>query len=431
MGLINLIKKDLKIVVTDRKALIMLVAMPIILYTILSLALAGSFGSGDDEVWKINIGIVKSYTLEDRGDYLSLEDAKELDGILTDVLDSEDLSFVAYEFLDYDQAIKRIEEDSISSVVVLPETYLKDIALNMSPAFRKKVSVEVIRNQSRQYSSDIVEKLIGGVMDQLSQVMIMNKVSYETLNHFNVDSQIIDQVMTGLQEREQSPLEVKSSLYRIDKLKLVNSGQYYSTAMMAMFLLFGASYGAKFMLLEKRNYTLQRQLSAGISSKMVVFGKLTLIFIIVIMQISLMILTSHFGFGVYWGRPSMLMLAILIVAFSVTGFGTLLAALALKAGDLKLLNVLESGIFQILALFGGSYFPLFMMPAWFQWISRILLNGASLEIFQKVMMEASLREMMPSMVSLIINGLVFMVLGLMIISNKKTHRSVQLEEVTA
>ena len=429
MGLINLIIKDIKIVLGDKKALIILVAMPIILYSILSVALAGSFGSGEDDVWEINIGIVKEYTLEDRGEYLSEENAKELDDILTEVLDSESLSFVNYELLSYEEALNRIDDNSISSVVILPENYLKDLALNMSPAFRKQLDIEVIRNQSRQYSSDIVENLIGGVMNELSQIMIMNKVTYETLNHFDVEKNIVDQVMETLQDKERSPVEVSSKIFQIDKLKLVNSGQYYSTAMMAMFLLFGASYGAKFMLLEKRNYTLQRQQSAGISSTMIVFGKLALIFIIVIMQISLMIITSKFGFGVYWGKFSQLVMATVVVAFAVTGFGTLLSALSLKAGDLKLVNVLESGLFQILALFGGSYFPLFMMPDWFQWISRILLNGAALEIFQKVMMEASLQEMLPSMISLMLNGIVFMIIGLIIISNRKSHHSVQLEEV--
>ena len=197
---------------------------------------------------------------------------------------------------------------------------------------------------------------------------------------------------------------------------------------MAMFLLFGASYGAKFMLIEKRNFTLQRQQSAGISSTQIIIGKLALIFVIAVLQITLMILTSTIGFGVYWGEPVQIILVTLVTALAVTGFGTLLSAVSLKAGDFKALNMMESGIFQVLALFGGSYFPLFLMPDWFKWISRALLNGAALEAYQKVMMSAPLSEMLPSLMSLMINGLVFLTIGMMMIHRQPKNSLIPVKD---
>lgn len=72
-----------------------------------------------------------------------------------------------------------------------------------------------------------------------------------------------------------------------------------------------------------------------------------------------MILTSSLGFNVYWGNPSYLIVLVLLTAFAVTGFGTLLTAIALKADSFRAVNMLESGVFQVIALFGGSYFPIF------------------------------------------------------------------------
>ncbi len=429
MSIITLILKDLKIVISDKKALVILVAMPIILYTILSIALVGSFESTDDSVWDIHIGIVKMYDLESStSDYMSLEDAESLEKILFDVLDNDELSFVTYEIMNYDEAVNRIENNDISSVVILPENYIKDLGINMSPTFRKPLSIEVIRNTERQYSSDIVENLMKGIMNELSQVMIVNKVTYETLNHFDVETVVIDQVLEMMKNAERTPVEIENKVFKIDELKTVNSGQYYSTAMMAMFLLFGASYGAKFMLIEKRNFTLQRQQSAGISSTQIIIGKLALIFVIAVLQITLMILTSTIGFGVYWGEPLQIILVTLVTASAVTGFGTLLSAVSLKAGDFKALNMMESGIFQVLALFGGSYFPLFLMPDWFKWISRALLNGAALEAYQKVMMSAPLVEMLPSLMSLMINGLVFLTIGMMMIHRQPKNSLIPVKD---
>lgn len=433
MSILTLLKKDLKIVLSDRKALIILVAMPIILYSILSFALAGTFGSSDGEVWDIHIGIVKQYVVEDAvNDYLSLEDATALDRILLDILERDELSFITYEFMSMDTAVEKIKNDEISSVVVLPENYLADLAVNMSPAFRKPMTIEIIKNTERAYSSNIVENIVTGVMERLTQMMTMNKVTYETLNHYDVASEIVDQVMEMLRDNEQEGVTVTSSIFKIDSLKTVTSGQYYSTAMMAMFLLFGASYGAKFMLTEKREYTLQRQQSAGISSAQIVFGKLSLIFCIAVMQIGLMIGTSSLGFGVYWGEIPQLIVVTLLTALAVTGFGTLLAAISLKAGDLKVLNMFESGIFQVLALFGGSYFPLFLMPEWFKWISRVLLNGAALDIYQKVMMDAPIIEMLPSAISLLLNAVIFLSLGMyIIVKEPKNTLMLDTKEVSA
>lgn len=429
MSIFTLIKKDLKIVLSDKKALIILVAMPIILYTILSFALVGSFDSGDDSVWDIHVGIVKQYKLEDEvSDFMTMEDVTSLENILFDVLDDEGLSFMTYEIIDYDTAIEKIENNELSSVIVLPEHYISDLGINMSPTFRKPMTVEVIRNSERQFSSDIVENLVSGIMNELTQVMIMNKVTYETLNHYDVDQQVIDGVLEMMRNQERTSVEVEMKPYKIEALKTVNSGQYYSTAMMAMFLLFGASYGAKFMLVEKRNFTLQRQASAGISSNKIVFGKLALIFLIAVMQIGLMILTSTVGFKVYWGEPIEIILVTVITALAVTGFGTLLSAVSLKAGDFKALNLMESGIFQVLALFGGSYFPLFLMPDWFKWISRALLNGAALEAYQKVMMDAPFVEMIPSLTSLLLNGLVFLGIGMFMINNQPKNSLIPVKE---
>ena len=433
MSIFTLIKKDLKIVFSDKKALVILVAMPIILYTILSFALVGSFDATDDEVWDITIGIVKEYDIDNiESEYLTQEDAESLENILFDVLGSDGLEFVTYTFMTYDEAIEALENNAISSVVILPENYIVDLGLNMSPTFRRPLDIQVIRNSERQYSSDIVENIISSVMENLSQMMITNKVTYETLNHYDIDKNITNQILETMRNTEREAISVETSVHNIDQLKIVNSGQYYSTAMMAMFLLFGASYGAKFMLEEKRDFTLQRQQCAGIHPTTIVAGKMALIFIIAVMQIGLMILTSTVGFGVYWGEPIQIVFVTLITALAVTGFGSFLAAISLKADNFKALNMMESGIFQILALFGGSYFPLFLMPDWFKWISRLLLNGAALEAYQKVMMAAPFKEMLPSLISLLINATVFLTIGMIMIHKqpKNTLVPVSRDEVS-
>ena len=62
MVIIKVIIKDLKVLLSDKKAMAVMLLMPLVLMTILSLALKGSFSSGDEIAWKsVNIAVVKKY----------------------------------------------------------------------------------------------------------------------------------------------------------------------------------------------------------------------------------------------------------------------------------------------------------------------------------------------------------------------------------
>lgn len=435
MSLKTIILKDLKIVLSDKKAFMILIAMPIILFVILSFALQGSFSEDNGGVWDIKVALVKAYDFESdyemMSNYVTREDAEPLDTMIEDILN--DINFIQYDLTTLESGTKALNNGEVAAVIVLPEHYVSDLLMSMSPTFRKPVSVEVLKSVDMTYSASIIETIMNEVSRQLSQTMIFNKVSQEILSEYNVSDQVKENVLTILQDLEASSpeLELVISDYKIDQLKTINSSQYYSVAMMAMFLLFGASYGARFLLMERQKFTLQRQYVAGVSQMKIIIGKLVLIFMIAVMQMAIMMVTSILGFHVYWGNPLSVLLFTLLVGFAVTGFGTILASISIRMDSLKALNVLESGIFQVLALFGGSYFPLYLMPGWFQTISKTLLNGASLDGYHKIMMEAPMKDLMPSITSLVINGLGFMVLGIIIIRIENRNTRTKEVEVTS
>ncbi|MBN2796661.1 MAG: ABC transporter permease [Clostridia bacterium] len=431
MSLKTIILKDLKIVLSDKKAFIILIAMPIILFVILSFALQGSFSEEDGGVWDIDVALVKLYDFEadyeTMSKYVAIEDAEPLDTMIEDIFN--DISFIQYDIMTLDKSKDALNKGDIAAVIVLPEHYVSDLLMSMSPTFRKPVTIEVLKSVDMTYSASIVETIMNQVSIQLSQGMIFNKVSQEVLSEYDVSDQVKQNVLDTLQDMGKSSTELKLDVsdYKIDQLKTINSSQYYSVAMMAMFLLFGASYGARFLLIERKKFTLQRQHVAGISPLKIIAGKLVLIFMIAVMQMVIMMITSILGFHVYWGNPISVVLFTILVGFAVTGFGTILASISMKMDSLKALNVLESGMFQVLALFGGSYFPLYLMPGWFQTISKTLLNGASLDGYHKIMMEAPIKDLIPSITSLIINGLGFMIIGIIII--RIENRSTRTKEI--
>src|SRR6056297_3492650 len=58
--MINIFLKDFKLFISDKKTLASIILMPIILTTILSFALSGSFTQAGRD-WTLNIGVVKDY----------------------------------------------------------------------------------------------------------------------------------------------------------------------------------------------------------------------------------------------------------------------------------------------------------------------------------------------------------------------------------
>ncbi|MCK5764104.1 MAG: hypothetical protein KAH05_08290, partial [Clostridiales bacterium] len=167
MKLMNIVRKDVRILLSDKKMLAILILMPIILMTILGSGLSSSFKSGTD-FEQFNIGIVREY------DVLSPQEALEsislVEGIDTqdidfnidevifdEVLKSEDIEklFVSSEYLSRDSALEALGNGEISSVVIFPESFLKDTYINMLTPFKQKIKIEIIVDPDQNIKSQI------------------------------------------------------------------------------------------------------------------------------------------------------------------------------------------------------------------------------------------------------------------------------------
>lgn len=106
----------------------------------------------------------------------------------------------------------------------------------------------------------------------------------------------------------------------------ISSRGYYSVSMLTLFLLFSAGRGSYMLLQEKRDFTYQRMLTAGVSKWHILAGKFFVVFSIVIIQLLVLILYSTFVLGVNWGSLLELFFIVsLFTAFAVAGLGSLLA----------------------------------------------------------------------------------------------------------
>lgn len=427
-----LLIKDIRILLSDKKALAILVLMPLINAVILGFSLGSVFDQAlpfetlkiavvkDYEGERLNLDtyLGESYFSEIIGEEAireMMEASNDFDMeklFFDDFLESESIQeIMSYEVMTADEANKLMASKEIDGVIVLPDNFLRDSQLNFMTIFNNPVVIESIVHTDATLKSLVINEVIKGFTQQL-------KTMHSTKNML-MASAIANEDMSSLEELgdlfENNASERTFLSRNLAGKKIVDAKSYYSAAMLSMFLLFSAGYGSKLLLRERKNFTYQRQKIAGVSFLSVIMSKTLTVFLLVIMQSSIMILMTKVIFAIEWGDGFSLISIILLTAFCVAGMGQLLGAITLKQNDYKLANVLESGLFQLFAFIGGSFLPLVALPKVFQLLSYGVVNGVALRAYLKILEGGSIEDVLGLLSLLLAYGIIFIGLSVAIL----------------
>lgn len=431
MYLFNILLKDLKVFFRDKKALILLILMPIILATILSFSLSGVFNQSFIEN-KIKVGVVKAYDVQEskekvdemidlvKGDVIDPEKI-----FFEDFLENEELqSILSYEIIDEEEIHKKIREEEYSGVILLPEDYYRKMLINFNSGYKSEIDIKLVVNSSQTISSDILEKIVNGFNNQMNTILIAKNtyIEYAFKNSVEEFETEIEELMTSLTE-ETDQIDVTFS--RIQGLTPVNSKSYYSVGMVGMFLLFTSGYGSTLLLDEKKRGTYNRLISTGASQLSILISKFIVVFMISFVQIIAMVVFSTVVLNVSWGNISTNMVYSVFASLSIAALGMFFALITMMTQNYKLNNILQGGVFQLLAFFGGSYIPIETLPKIFSKIRMFLLNGVILDGYIKITMGYTLADIQSHINILLINIFILfigiIVLRVMVIRNGKYY----------
>lgn len=456
MKVISIIKKDLKTILSDKKALATILVMPLVLIVILSSALKGSFiSSSTVDMIKINIAVVKQYDVN--------KDSKMFDEVLSnsfiaqgmgeetaemlrgtgDDVDPEEIFFkdflgseevariIEYRIEEEDRALELLSSGEISAVVLLPDNFIYDMKINLLTPFRNNVDIRVLTHPDRSISGQVVQSIMEAYSDIMSSVVIGKNVLIEAAMSNDLTGNSLKgmkEAMEGISNAlEGIKIDVEDII--VEGRKNIGSFDYYSVAMMTMFILFAASHGGRMLLEEKENITYQRMIIAGTPRLCILAGKFFTVFLIALLQMSIMIAFSHFVLGVQWGSRSAVMLISLSAALAVAGIGCALAAATYKAGNYKMANIFETIILQTMALLGGSFFPIDVLPSFMQKLSFLSLNGVALKAYLKIMRGYGTPEVISNIAVLSGIGVLFVVLSVMMLREDGGIRDVKYNKV--
>lgn len=396
--MINLIIKDIKNIIYDKKSLALILLMPVILMSILGVSLKGVFGDSNNSLGMepIKFAVVKEYDLdletEKFENLLNTDFMRDLDNdidldefnperiFFEEFLNNKDIKKIAnYQVVDRALGEKLLEEDEISALVILKQNFIYNTYVNMNIAGRNIVNIEVIKNIEKQFSADIIEMLMSGFTDTMNNIISRKMLVIDQVIRSGMNLSNLDVISTLISENSNKIVEVK--IKEVTGEDPLNSFQYYSAAIMTMFLLYAASIGARALIGEKNRYTLQRLVVSGKSIMKFSLSNFVRIMIIAIFQSIIMIIYSKYALAVNWGDIITIIIAMFTSSFAVASLGSLISVITLITDRYYVANLFENLIVNIMALIGGSIVPIEILPKAMQKISFITINGSAINMY--------------------------------------------------
>lgn len=384
--------KDLLVTVRDLPALAVLLGMPIVLILILGSALGSMTGGGQ----ATRVAIVN----QDRGDigrrivdgFGESEDLRKL----FDVGERDDLSKVRSE----------IELGDLPGALVIPPDFSERVDAG------KPVSMEVLADPGREQVGKILESVAQSIATRISAASVVARTVAEGLAYSRMvaDADAVgERVKAAAQHAaEEGALDgvgVRSA--ETKDAEEFDALDYYSGSMSAMFLLFGAMFGAFSLVRERQDWTLPRLMSTPASRWEIVAGKMLGVFAVGVLQFAVLWAFSRM-MGVDWGDPAGVALIGIGTLVSVSGLAILFSAIAKTP---RAVGALAPIVIQIQAAAGGSFFPVEAFPKWLQPLQYATINGWAIQGMQDLQRGANAADMLPSFAALVAIGLALSALG--------------------
>ncbi|TCK87918.1 ABC-2 type transport system permease protein [Natranaerovirga hydrolytica] len=404
MRLIDSVIKDIKNILYDRKSLLLIILMPLVLTTILSFALRGNFEIGNEGISKLSVGVVKQYNYD--------REKERFENLITSFVEDEDIEkiyegieeanpekiffetflgnetmedIIEYKILSQEDALVQLENNDISGIIILPKNYIYDTYVNLLTPYKNKVTVDVIKTTDSEFRGSIVENIIEGFNNHFATLSINKEVVIGIISEYiDIETAFVD-YYNDFVYLESNEKEITITERAVEGKEQMDSFAYYSMAIMTMFLLFGAGYGGKALLLEKKEHTFYRLKVAGVNMNVMYVGAFFTTVFIALLQSTIMIGYSRAILNVHWGHMAWVLLVTILIAIAIGALGVLISAISIKTNSFKWVNLFENGIVFVMALIGGSFTPIYFLPQTLQNLSDFTINGLGLKMYSNVM----------------------------------------------
>jgi len=388
-----------------------LVGMAFVAPLLMGLLFSSAFGGSEEfSIAAINIGIVN---LDQGSSGFSAGEA------VVDLLSDQDLADLLKPtiFESEKEAFDAIVDEKIQAAVIIPA----DLSLAVTEQ-EKTAQIRIIHDPTLSLSPQIIKSILDQMASGFSGAKITSTVIAQELTRQGkpVDSLLIlsgvesyTKRIQGTSNTEQGYLVQHPEISQTEEKSLkqqIVSGVMAS--MMIFFTFFTGSYGAHTILEEQEKGTLARMITSPSRLSVILGGKIIGVIVIMLLQMTVLIISSSFLFKINWGDPLKITLAVLTTSAAASGLGLFLMSFV---KDTRQAGIVLGGVLTVMGMAGGLFTGgIENLPPFLDKLKLFTPHGWSSRVWDLAQGNSGVAEMAPDMAVLFLIGLVLFMIGVLL-----------------
>lgn len=405
----NIIWKQAKVFMRNRQQLFILLILPIILIVILSTSLGALFGD-DGIAFQTEIGIIEHESEEDQIDrvWKDLENSaipeaeqEQMKALLDEAYIIQQLRTLLTQFgdditlveLTPDEKQQALNEKEVSAVIEVPANFTYEFAKGMLEQESELPSIRFYENEGEE----IAMSYIKGIIEM-----------------FQEETTVIRYAM-----QHQLPLESKQDktygeIVQISQGDPITSKEYYTIGMAVMNVLYVATAIGSFAFLEKRLQVFNRIILSNVASYTYFIGIFISGALFSFIQLILLFTFSYLVYDVTWPDLFSFLIVTATLSLAVGSISVLLSVGSYRLHSETLVNFFGIIVVGILALLGGSFFPIGDMSYMMQKIGEFTPNGAGMTAYLSLLRGDGMMDVMGHLVFLLVLTIAILIVSMLL-----------------
>jgi ABC-2 type transport system permease protein len=407
------LKKDVLLILRDRKELAILVLMPFVLIAILGFALgdminaqaptldmtvalvdeedeAGGFARFEAEVRSAALPEEAKATL------LSAAEQVRPQRLLRNMLESPELSeLLTLTEMERGDARLALERDEANALLRIPPDFTYNTLRSMLLEQGDGAVLELEASEASPLRAAVIRDIVEGFARSVNFRTALGQAASAAPS----DSPGADGA------------RAEGGVEPVSRYAPVNSLQYYTIGMAVMFVLYIASSTAGRAFLEKKQYTFDRMLLAGAHPMRFLGGKIASGAMLAFLQLAVLFGLSSLIFRSFAGQPLRFWAGLALIsagiAVCVGGLAALLTAMNYRLRTGTATDLFSGMMVSLLAFLGGSFFPTAQMSDWLNMLGGWTPNGAALSSYLQMLQGAEAGRWMDDVYRLLAMAVVF------------------------
>ena len=367
-----LLKNDIRLILRDWKACVLLLAAPLLFISFFTYALS-PYLEKSSFIEPFPIALVdKENTTQTRMLIHQIEDI----GIFSHVI-----------VMDEEDALRYLADKEVGGVIIIPEDFTNSVAIG------ENRPVTVVGNGAMPLQAYIVKNTAQSAANLVTaaQGAINTIWHYDNeagLSDSELDARfneaVMDYMLTALARTavfESVEAENGSS---------VTPAEYFTAALIVVFMMFAGMPGMKMLVSERAGGITARLAATPVRMWKVVLSKLLVSIMLLVIQFGIIILMTSRLFNNYWGAPVRDVLILFgAIILAVSAWSVFTASISPTPASADIIGNL--GIL-LMAVLGGSIYPLTSMPESIRRISVLTINRWAMEGFMVLFSGSSVTD---------------------------------------